>query len=47
MVSQSPYKVHTKPRRNGLATGRSFVMQDKKEVVDVYNKEKTMMAAVN
>jgi hypothetical protein len=30
-----------------LATGRSFVVQDKKEVVDVYNKEKTMMAAVN
>ena len=47
MVSQSPYKVHTKPRKNGLATGWSFVMQDKKEVVDVYNKEKTMMAAVN
>jgi len=47
MVSQSPYKVHTKPRRNGLATGCSFVVQDKKEVVDVYNKEKTMMAAVN
>ncbi len=35
------------PRKNGLATGCSFVMQDKKEVVDVYNKEKTMMAAVN
>ena len=35
------------PRRNGLATGCSFVVQDKKEVVDVYNKEKTMMAAVN
>ena len=30
-----------------MAAGRSYVMQDKKEVVDVYNKEKTMMAAVN
>ena len=47
MVSQSPYKVYKSPRRNGLATGCSFVVQDKKEVVDVYNKEKTMMAAVN
>ena len=42
-----PREVHTKPRRNGLAAGCSFVMQDKKEVVDVYNKENTMMAAVN
>lgn len=46
-LSSLPQEVHTKPRRNGLVTGRSFVMQDKKEVVDVYNKEKTMMAAVN
>ena len=28
MVSQSPYKVHTKPRRNGLVTGRSFAMKN-------------------
>jgi hypothetical protein len=46
-LSSLPQEVHTKPRRDGLATGRSFVVQDKKEVVDVYNKEKTMMAAVN
>lgn len=26
-IFQFPQEVHTKPRRNGLATGRSFVAQ--------------------
>lgn len=47
MVSQSPYKVYTVLEGTAWQQAVLLLCRIKKEVVDVYNKEKTMMAAVN